>query len=142
MEVPMRRIALGSGLLGIVVLISFSSLHATGAQPSAADDLLRQRLEAAQEGATTAQNMYEKGLGDFQIVSEWQRRVSSSELAMAKTKEQRLAALQKEVDRAKAAEALAHQRGPAGLATVLDGPAAKYERLDAETRLAVEQQQP
>src|SRR5690349_16473006 len=115
----MRRIVLGSGLLAIVVLVCAWSIRATGTPPNAADDLLRQRLEAAQEGAKMAQSMYQTGLADFQVVSDWQRRVSNSELAMAKTKEQRVAVLQKDLERTKTLEALAHQRVAAGMATAL-----------------------
>src|SRR5689334_18619069 len=136
-----RLIPVLSAVAALAVVATWT-LHLCAAQPTGVDDLLRQRLEAAQEGAKLAQNMYQSGMGDFQAVSTWQRRVISSELAMARTKEQRVAAMQKEVDRAKAAEELAKQRAAAGLAPALDSMAAKYERLDAEAALAAEQQQP
>lgn len=139
----MRNTILASAAL----LLAFSasallSVRARAAAAGNADELARQRLDAAQEGAKLVQSMYEQGMADFQAVSLWKRRVTSSELAMAKTKDQRMVALQKEVERAKEAEEMVRRRVSAGLAPSLDSVSAKYERLDAEAALAAEQQQP
>ena len=137
----MRRLAsVGLGFLILAIAVALCAFRTNAAQPVGADELLRHRLEAAQEGAKLAQSMYQSGLTEFQVVSTWQRRVTSSELALAKSKEQRVAALQKEIERAKTAEEMVDKRVAAGLAPVLDQIAAKFERLDAEASLATEQQ--
>ena len=136
----MRRFMTFASLVVASAVLVVWSAHLRAAQPVGADELLRHRLEAAQEGAKLTQSMYQSGLTEFQVVSTWQRRVTSSELALAKSKEQRVAALQKEIERAKTAEEMVDKRVAAGLAPALDRIAAKYERLDAEAALASEQQ--
>jgi outer membrane protein TolC len=142
MEFIMRKFVSALSVFVLVSGVGLWTIEAPGGQANGADDFLRQRLEAAQEGAKLAQGMYERGMADFQMVSLWKRRVTSSELAMARTRDQRLAALQKEVERAKDAEEMVRRRVSAGLVPALDAISARYERLDAEAALAAEQQQP
>jgi outer membrane protein TolC len=142
LEVVMRRFISTLSLLVLSSAVAFWTIRANGGESNAADDFLRQRLEAAQDGVKMARNMYEQGMTDFQVVMTWQRRITASELAMAKTKDQRLAALQKDVEQAKELEELVQRRVSAGVAPGLDSIAAKYARLDAQAALAAEQQRP
>jgi outer membrane protein TolC len=105
----------------------------------AVENVQRQRLETAREGVKLAEQAYAQGTTDVTGLLEWQHRVTATELALAKTKEQRVAALQGEVERARNAEAQVSERAKAGLATPLDALTAKYERLGAEAALAEEQ---
>lgn len=97
-----------------------------------------QRLETAKEGANLAEQMYEKGVCEVGVLLTWQQRVNTTELALAKTRDERIAVLKRDVERALKAEALALTRVKAGMATPLDELAAKYDRLEAQAALAGE----
>jgi outer membrane protein TolC len=138
----MRKFVSALSLLVLLSAVGLWTIRALGGPANGVDDFLRRRLDAAQEGAKMAQSMYEQGMADFQAVSLWKRRVTSSELAIARTKDERVAALRNEVERAKEAEEMVRRRVSAGLAPALDSISARYELLDAEAALAAEQQQP
>lgn len=120
----------------LCVLLAAGSLSAVSADdPPDLAKLLKERVEVARTGMEAADAMFLAGRLTFDQVTVWSRRLVDAELAVAKNKRERVAALEEFVKRAKAHEDIAMARFRAGQASNLDVTEMKYNRIEAEVQL-------
>jgi len=98
-------------------------------------ELLKARLEVAQEGMRVAENELQAGRASVKDTFVWSRRLLEAQLAVSEKKTERVAAHEAYLKRAKAVEQMAKAQFDAGRVTVKDYLEAKFDRLEAEIGL-------
>jgi hypothetical protein len=98
-------------------------------------ELLKQRVEVAQQGLKAAQEEFKAGNGTMEQLTGWSRKIAEAELDRGNGKAG-LAALEEHVERVKELEKASRARFDAGLISPQELAAARYARLDAEIWLA------
>ena len=125
---------------GMTVIGGVGAVEVLRAAPPPTDahtaELLKARAEAATKAEALAQALYQQGLGGYEDVLTWSRRVTEAKLELATTRDERVALLKELVQRTGRAEAIAADRQKLGTGNPLEVQAARFERLTAEIRLA------
>ena len=136
----MSRILISGVVLSLVLMVCVAADRPAriGVGGDSIAALSKARIEVAADGLQFAKKQYQAGVGDYRIVNHWQRKWIDARLDSAEGKEQRLAILAESVAAIKDEEARVQKMHQAGLQTVtqLDVATAKFDRVDAELRLA------
>ena len=136
----MSRILISGVVLSLVLMVCVAADRPAriGVGGDSIAALSKARIEVAADGLQFAKKQYQAGVGDYRIVNHWQRKWIDARLDSAEGKEQRLAILAESVAAIKDEEARVEKMYQAGLQTVtqLDVATAKFDRVDAELRLA------
>ena len=125
---------------GVTLVGGAGAVEVLRAAPPPSDghttELLKARAEAATNAEELAQARYQQGLGGYEDLLTWSRRVTEAKLELATTREERVALLRELVQRSARAEAMAADRQKLGTGSPLEVQAARFERLTAEIRLS------
>ena len=136
----MSRILISGVVLSLVLMVCVAADRPAriGVGGDSIAALSKARIEVAADGLQFAKKQYQAGVGDYRIVNHWQRKWIDARLDSAEGKEQRLAILAESVAAIKDEEARVQKMHQAGLQTVtqLDVATVKFDRVDAELRLA------
>jgi len=139
-----RRVA---GAILAIGLIGGFWMMAGAAPPAAppatqlsADQIARQRYEAAQEGYRVAAEGFRSGTVSSEEVFQWLHRRMHARLELAKSPAERIKALEQNVEEFRAEQKEVEARHQAGIATSSSIYLARYNLLDAELMLARERE--
>ena len=136
----MSRILISGVVLSLVLMVCVAADRPAriGVGGDSIAALSKARIEVAADGLQFAKKQYQAGVGDYRIVNHWQRKWIDARLDSAEGKELRLAILAESVAAIKDEEARVEKMYQAGLQTVtqLDVATVKFDRVDAELRLA------
>jgi hypothetical protein len=124
-------------LLLVVFCLASGSACPAANDPAVPDlkELLKARLEVAQEGMRVAEKELQAGRASVKDTFVWSRRLLEAQLAVSEKKAERVAAHEAYLQRAKAVEEMAKALFDAGRVTVKDYLEAKFDRLEAEIGL-------
>ncbi len=104
-------------------------------EPEVPLELRKAQLEPAQAVYDARKKQYEAGAITPDSVFEWSRRLFDARIALAASREERIAACRAYVEETKSIEKLTKQRLDAGRAPIADYKAAEYFRVEAEILL-------
>ncbi len=107
-------------------------------QPSDLVKLRQERVESLKRAVDLATQLYDRGLGDFAVLSQCDRQLFDAKLDAAATPQDRIAVLRDSKDDAVKTEKLTEDRFKAGLTNGLDVAMATSDRLKVEIQLAEE----
>ena len=121
-----------------LALLVVSTAAAVAAPPDAkvSPELLRARLDAAQEAYELAEALYRQGNGEPEAVYRWSHRWLAAQQALTGTKAERAAATEAHLTRMKRLEEVAKAGVRVGTRSPLDQSAAKFYVAEAEVWLA------
>jgi hypothetical protein len=106
-------------------------------KPSSVAELLQSRIDTAAEGMRLSEQRYQHGMSTGVDTAVWVQRCTDARLDATEDKQQRLAIMREAVDAMKNHESLVTRMFQAGTnASQTDVLAARYDRLNAELRLA------
>ena len=102
-------------------------------------ELRQQKIAVAEKAKRLAEEMFRAGVGEAGEVFRTSQQVLQARLEAAKTGDERVSLLKAYVVAAKQGEQLAEQRHKTGTGRTLDLELARYQRIEAELQLLLEE---
>ena len=104
-------------------------------EPAVPRELLQAQFETVQVVFTAQWEKFQAGSGTIDEATLWSRRLLDARLAIAATREDRIAACRACLDQMKEIEKVSKSRFDAGRGTIADYKASVYFRIEAEIQL-------